>query len=134
MTTDPYAALAVSLRENAARKAAEALTGVSAELGTITGSGLKLDSFKHEIQDYLVAEFPGTLKLPELALTGEVCWLDDEREHIVEVQQGEFSFEPSETAGVALTLRYQPGDRVLALPINGGNDAIVICRVVSGNG
>ncbi|RRJ66940.1 hypothetical protein EHV15_31450 [Paenibacillus oralis] len=133
MTTDPYAALAVSLRENAVRKTAEALAGVSAELGTITGSGLKLDSFKHEIQDYLVAEFPGTLKLPDVKLTGTVDGLKDSRDGAVS-GQGNFSFEPSETEKALLTLRYQPGDRVLALPINGGNDAIVICRVVSGNG
>lgn len=134
MTIDPYAALAVSLRENAAKKAAEALSGVSAELGSITATGLKLDSFKHEIKDYLVAEFPGTLKLPELKLTGSVSGLKDGGGGSVG-GQGVFSFDgPSETEEVSLTLRYKPGDRVLALPVNGGNDAIVICRVVSGNG
>lgn len=133
MTIDPYSALAVSLRENAAKKATEALTGVTAELGTVTGSGLKLDSFKHEIQDYLVAEFPGTLKLPELKLVGGVRGLRDSGGGNVE-GQGEFAFEPSETKETVLTLKYQPGDRVLALPLNGGNDAIVLCRVVSGNG
>lgn len=133
MTIDPYAALAVSLRENAAKKAAEALTGVTAELGTVTGTGLKLDGFKHEIQDYLVAEFPGKLKLPELKLTGGVHGLRDSEGGRVE-GQGEFSFKPSETDETVLSLRYKPGDRVLALPLNGGNDAVVLCRVVSGNG
>lgn len=133
MTIDPYAALAVSLRENAAKKAAEALTGVTAELGTVTGTGLKLDGFKHEIQEYLVAEFPGTLKLPELNLTGGVRGLRDSEGGSVE-GQGEFAFKPSETDETVLSLRYKPGDRVLALPLNGGNDAVVLCRVVSGNG
>ncbi|MNO48785.1 hypothetical protein D3C76_391260 [compost metagenome] len=133
MTNDPYSALAVSLRENAAKKAAEALTGVTAELGTVTGSGLKLDSFKHEIQEYLVAEFPGTLKLPELKLVSGVRGLKDSGGGNVE-GQGEFAFLPSETKETVLSLKYQPGDRVLALPLNGGNDAIVLCRVVSGNG
>ncbi|MGG6314105.1 hypothetical protein [Paenibacillus macerans] len=133
MTIDPYAALAVSLRENAAKKAAEALTGVTAELGSITGTGLKLDGFKHEIKEYLVAEFPGTLKLPDLTLSGEVRGLKDSADGSVG-GQGEFSFAPSETEKAVLSLKYQPGDRVLALPLNGGNDAIVLCRVVSGNG
>jgi hypothetical protein len=133
LTIDPYAALAVSLRENAAKKAAEALIGTTAELGTVTGSGLKLDSFKHEIQEYLVAEFPGTLKLPELKLVGSVRGLVDSDGGSVE-GQGEFSFLPSETKETVLSLKYQPGDRVLALPLNGGNDVIVLCRVVSGNG
>ncbi|MFD1176901.1 hypothetical protein ACFQ3W_11400 [Paenibacillus puldeungensis] len=133
MTIDPYTALAASLRENAAKKASEALTGVSAELGSITGSGLKLDSFKHEIKDYLVAEFPGTLKLPKLEMTGSVTGLKDGGGGAVS-GKGSFAYDSSETEKASLTLKYQPGDRVLALPINGGNDAIVICKVVSGNG
>lgn len=133
MTIDPYTALAASLRENAAKKASEALAGVSAELGSITGSGLKLDSFKHEIKDYLVAEFPGTLKLPELEMTGSVTGLKDGGGDAVS-GKGTYVYDPSETEKASLTLKYQPGDRVLALPINGGNDAIVICKVVSGNG
>ncbi|EOS57665.1 hypothetical protein [Paenibacillus barengoltzii] len=133
MSNDPYAALAVSLRENAARKAAEVLTGATAELGTVTGTGLKLDSFKYEIQDYYVAEFPGILKLPELKMTGEVRGLRDSGGGGVE-GQGQFTFMPSETKDAVLSLKLQPGDRVLALPLNGGNDAIVLCRVVSGNG
>lgn len=133
MTHDPYSALAVSLRENAVKKAAEVLTGVTAELGTVTGTGLKLDSFKHEIKEYLVAEFPGTLKLSDLTLTGGVRGLKDSGGGRVE-GQGEFTFVPSETKETVLSLKYQPGDRVLVLPLNGGNDAIVLCRVVSGNG
>jgi hypothetical protein len=28
----------------------------------------------------------------------------------------------------------EPGDRVLAVPVNGGKDAVVICKVVSSGG
>ncbi|MCM3040726.1 hypothetical protein M3201_13565 [Paenibacillus motobuensis] len=125
MTVDPYTALAVAFRDNAMKKANEVLSGLATDLGTLTATGLKLDQFKHEIKDYYVAEFPGTLKLPDLELTGTTT---------LGVGEGKFSFQASETEEVSLTLKYAPGDRVLALPINGGNDAIVLCKVVSGGG
>lgn len=133
MNIDPFTALAVSMRENVVQKAAEALSGVSAELGRITATGLKLDGFKHEIPDYFVAELPGTLRLPQLALHGSVSGLKDSDGGSV-TGPGSFSYEASETKDAVFALAYKPGDRVLALPLNGGNDAIVLCRVVSGNG
>ena len=39
-------------------------------LGTITSTGLKLDDFKHELQDYMVAELPGMLTLPRYTAAG----------------------------------------------------------------
>lgn len=120
MTVDPYTALAVTLRDNAVSKTKEALSGVTIELGTITASGLKLDRFKHEIGDYYLAEFPGTLKLPEFKLTS--------------VESMNYAFQPSETKEASLKLEYKPGDRVLVIPLNGGHDAVVICKVVSRGG
>ncbi|WP_420805398.1 hypothetical protein [Paenibacillus sanguinis] len=121
------------MKENVAKKAAEALSGVSAELGKITETGLKLDGFKHEIPDYFVAELPGTLRLPQLALRGSVSEFKYTETSSVS-GHGDFLYQASETRDVVLTLSYKPGDRVLALPLNGGNDAIVLCKVVSGNG
>ncbi|WP_334077361.1 hypothetical protein [Paenibacillus sanfengchensis] len=120
MTVDPYTALAVTLRDNAANRTKEAISGVAVEIGTITASGLKLDRFKHEIGDYYLAEFPGTLKLPELMLTS--------------VDAVNYAFKPSETKEASLRLEYKPGDRVLVIPLNGGHDAVVICKVVSRGG
>lgn len=120
MTVDPYTALAVTLRDNAVSKTKEALSGVTIELGTITASGLKLDRFKHEIGDYYLAEFPGTLKLPEFKLTS--------------ADAVNYAFLPSETKETSLKLEYKPGDRVLVIPLNGGHDAVVICKVVSRGG
>jgi len=123
LSTDPYTALATAFREQAWSKTKEALSGTAAELGTITSSGLKLDHFKHEIGDYFVAEFPGTLKLPELKWTGGVT---EKKERFV--------FDPSETEETVLKPVYKPGDRVLVIPLNGGHDAVVLCKVVSAGG
>ncbi|MEF2964912.1 hypothetical protein V3851_03640 [Paenibacillus sp. M1] len=133
MSNNPYTALAVTLRENALHKTKEALSGITAELGTITASGLKLDQFKHEIGDYMVAEFPGTLKLPELKLSGTVTGIKDGEGRNVQGEGG-FSFQPSETEEVSLKPVFKPGDRVLVIPLNGGHDAIVICKVVGRGG
>ncbi|MDN4067076.1 hypothetical protein QYF50_04135 [Paenibacillus vini] len=133
MTVDPFTALAVTLRDNAVNKTKEVLSGVAVELGTITASGLKLDRFKHEIGDYYVAEFPGILKLPELKLAGTVTGLKDSGGGGVQ-GKGNYSFEASETKESSLKLEYQPGDRVLVIPFNGGHDSIVICKVVNRGG
>lgn len=85
---DPYKQLAAALESRMSKVAAQKMAGVPAELGTMTGAGLKLDAFKYEMPDYLMAE------------------------------------------GLVLL----PGDRVLALPVAGGSQAVVVCKVVSGNG
>ncbi|MDO3408554.1 hypothetical protein QWJ34_02100 [Saccharibacillus sp. CPCC 101409] len=69
-------------------------SGLGGVLGTVTASGVKLDDFKHEIQDYLLAELPG---MPE-------------------------------SGG------FKPGDRVLAIRVNGGSDIVVLCKVVGADG
>lgn len=85
---DPYKQLAAALESRMNRVAAKQVAGVPAELGTMTGAGLKLDSFKYEMPDYLQAE----------------------------------------------GLQLMPGDRVLALPVAGGSQAVVVCKVVNASG
>ncbi|MCC3374740.1 hypothetical protein [Cohnella sp. REN36] len=87
---DPFKKLASTLESRFNRIATQAVSGLPAELGVITNAGLKLDSFKHEIPDYLVSE---------------------------QLQTG-----------------LRVGDRVLAVPVNAGNHAVVVCRVVSRGG
>ncbi len=84
---------------------------LSAELGTITSSGLKLDRFKYEIQDYLVAEYL-TVPADYMAQTD----VADLHNHKV--------ITPKEL------LPLSPGDRVLAIQVNGGKDFIVVARVI----
>ncbi|TNJ65170.1 hypothetical protein FE784_16365 [Paenibacillus hemerocallicola] len=121
---DPYKKLATVLESRMAGHAATAVTGVPAELGTITGSGLKLDSFKHEMTDYLVAEWETKLKLPAFSLRGSITGTLS--------GSGEFQFEETEIEGAALLFKdgLKPGDRVLAVPVAGGSEAVVICKVV----
>jgi hypothetical protein len=87
---DPFRKLAAALETRMNHLTSRAVSGLTAELGTITGTGLKLDSFKHEIPEYLVSE-----------------WAH---------------------AGL------KTGDRVLVLPIHGGQDVVVLCRVVGAGG
>jgi len=129
---DPYKHLAEIIAAQAQKKAQSAISGIPCELGTITASGLKLDTFKHEIQDYLVAEWAVKISLPSFNITGAQIGLKDGENRNV-TGTATFSFDPAEIDGVKAELKpdLQPGDRVLAVPVNGGQDAVVICKVVS---
>ncbi|AEE95792.1 hypothetical protein [Mahella australiensis] len=111
MPNNPYKEIA-RLIDDRSRKGITAATSViSAELGTITSSGLKLDRFKYEIQDYLVAEY---LIFPTTFMT-EAAGADSHT-HMIETPE-----------------QMQPineGDRVMAVPVNGGTDFVVIAKVV----
>lgn len=133
MSVDPYTALAVTLRDSARSQMQESLSGVALELGTITTGGLKLDRFKHEISDYMTAEFPGRISLPKLELAGRADVLEDSTGGSIR-GQGQFSFDPSETEEASFLVQYKPGDRVLVIPLEGGHEALVICKVVGRGG
>ncbi len=103
---NPYKALAASIEERARRHAEAATLGISAELGTITPTGLKLDGFAHEIRDYLVAAgltLPGALG-PDSG--GDTLTTPDGLRAL------------------------RAGDRVLVVPVNRGQDHVVVARVV----
>ena len=92
---------------------------------------MKLDDFKHEVQDYLVAELPGTLRLPEREVTGAISGISD-------VANGgttgtDAFLQKVEEAVWSLGKGLKAGDRVLAMRVNGGNDIVVLCKVVSAN-
>ncbi|MNJ35440.1 hypothetical protein D3C77_301770 [compost metagenome] len=134
---DPFEEVAKSLKGQIAKGAGEALAGVSAELGTITETGLKLDNFKDEIQDYLVADFLTTLHLPAFWLIGTTVQPDAEDEPVgTPSQRTRFDFEATliEEVRVNLADGLMPGERVLVIPTNGGVDFVVMCRVVNGGG
>jgi hypothetical protein len=120
---DPYKKLAAALESRMAGHASTAVTGIPAEMGTMTASGLKLDSFKHEFKEYLVADWETKLKLPAFSLIGTVTGMSG---------TSTFQFEETEIEGVGLMFKegLKPGDRVLAVPVAGGSEAVVICKVV----
>ncbi len=120
--------------------AAKSLSGIPSELGTITGSGLKLDSFKYEIPDYLVAEWVTQVQVPPFFLVGTTTSPVDENGQALggalPSPLTRFDFAESEIEEVRLNwlTGVKPGDRVLAIPVNGGKDAVVICKVVNSGG
>jgi len=131
LNKDPYGQLASALYSSVGKHTRQALGGVGAVLGTITGTGLKLDDFKHEFQDYLVAELPGLLSVPSHMVTGT---MKQSGQQDWENQQTTFNFDETEFEDARLSLVLKPGDRVLAVRVNGGNDVVVVCKVVSGHG
>lgn len=88
-----------------------AMFGTGLALGTLTPTGLKLDNFKHEFNDYLILDY---LKLEESYYTElETCTVGHRHEfktpdHIKKLQ---------------------PGDRVLVAQF--GADNVIVGRVVS---
>lgn len=135
---DPFRELASSIRQQISESTQNALTGIASELGTITATGVKLDQFKHEIQDYLVADFPVRLKFPAFHLLGTTtASIDGEGNPLGESSpRMRFDFEEAEIEDVEINLAagLQPGDRVVVLNCNGGKDVIVMCKVVSNGG
>lgn len=83
--SNPFNQLASILENRTAQQTNRAITGLSCALGTMTSTGVKLDDFKHEMQDPL---FAANLKLD-----------------------------------------LKPGDRVLCVPVNGGIDVVIVCKV-----
>ncbi|TCZ70964.1 hypothetical protein E0485_23030 [Paenibacillus albiflavus] len=128
---DPFKQLTSILDMRISEGAGNAISGIPSELGTITATGLVLDSFKHEVQDYLVAEWFVKAHFPSVEISGQVTGLLDGQGKAV-TGKAKFAFESFEVEDLRLELKagLKPGDRVLAVPINGGNDAIVIGKVV----
>ncbi len=129
MSKDPYGQLASSLLSSFHKQTRQAIGGVGAVLGTITSTGLKLDDFKHELQEYMVAELPGQLSLPRRTVEGTISGDTGKSAVSLELEETEV-----EEAQWKLNQGLQPGDRVLAVRVNGGHDVVVVCKVVSGHG
>lgn len=137
---DPFKSLVATLESRFSGIAAKSLSGVPSELGTITGSGVKLDSFKYEIPDYYVADWVAELELPAFSLVGTMTAPVDETGNATgggaPSQRTRFDFDETKIDEVRLnwSAGIKPGDRVLAVPVNGGKDAVVVCKVVNSNG
>lgn len=137
---DPFKNLVATLESRFSGIAAKSLSGVPSELGTITGSGVKLDSFKYEIPDYYVADWVAELELPAFSLIGTmIAPVDEEGNETgggAPSQRTRFDFDETKIGEVRLnwSAGIKPGDRVLAVPVNGGKDAVVVCKVVNSNG
>lgn len=135
MTKDPYGQFADMMSSAMKGHTRQMASGLGGVLGTVTSSGIKLDDFKHEIRDYMTAEFPGMLQI------GAVEGGEEPPETGLRAAY-ETSALPvsSETPGtgsratLSLGAGLQPGDRVLVIRVNGGSDIIVLCKVVGTDG
>jgi len=138
--SDPIAGLVTALESRMNNLASRAVSGLSPELGVITVAGLKLDSFPYALPDYGVAEWSVQVRLPARTVVGTMTApVNADGEPLPGASTSQltrFDLAESETAEVQLTMQgqLQPGDRVLAVPIDGGNQAIVICKVVNAGG
>ncbi|KAF6633123.1 hypothetical protein H6F38_11055 [Paenibacillus sp. EKM208P] len=135
MSKDPYGAFVSVMQSSMAGHTRQALSGVGAVLGTITSTGLKLDDFKHELQDYLVAELPGLLSVPRHMYKGTSTAVESENWEGKELKTSFYIGEDElEDVNLSLNEGLKPGDRVLAVRVNSGNDVVVVCKVVNGRG
>lgn len=130
--TNPYNELASELKSRMQKQIGKGMTGISGELGTITESGLKLDTFKHEIHDYMVADWLVKLTLPAFNISGTQSGLKDSVNGEV-TGTASWSFPSTIIDQVHIELKpdLQPGDRVLCVPVNNGLDVIIVCKVVA---
>lgn len=134
---DPFKQLASIFEKRMVDHAARAISGVPCELGTITASGLKLDNFKHEIPDYLVADWLVKIHFPAFSLVGTATSpVDDQGNDLpgaITTSLTRYDFQAREVDEVRLELKanLKAGDRVLAVPVNGGQDAVVIAKVIA---
>jgi hypothetical protein len=128
--SDPFKKLVSTLEGRFSGIASQAVSGLPAELGTITEAGLKLDSFKYEIPDYGLAEWLVKLHLPAFSLVGTLTLPG------TSAQEARFDLPETEIDEVKLDWQagVRPGDRVLAIPVNDGNHAVVVCKVVGADG
>jgi hypothetical protein len=133
------------IEQRAAGHADRIASTLPAELGTITETmALKLDRFRHEIKDYLVADWELKIELPQASrVIKTAAPVEADGSDIPEVTtyssltRLDFNVQgvgdPTATVKCHLNLKdgLKPGDRVLVLPVNGGQDFAVISKVVS---
>lgn len=121
MQDDPYSELFGVLNKQMSSSAQGAIDGnwVKGELGTMTASlDLKLDRFKHVISDYMLSDHL-TLAEPDMTQTE----VDGAHADPIGGTHSHQVITPPQL------LPLHPGDRVLVMPVNGGQDFIVVARV-----
>jgi hypothetical protein len=135
-----------------ASHAGRAVSGLPCELGTITATGVILDGFKHEIKDPLVLEslididIELSLEVPAHEETGEITLpaipsqADSPTvpgDYAVTFKFNKWVYDAGAGGPVRMTKarakykpQYQPGDRVLCALVNGGQEVVIVSRVV----
>ncbi|WP_121615207.1 hypothetical protein [Virgibacillus halodenitrificans] len=110
---DPFKELVRSLEARSKKNIDQTTMGIASDLGTITSRGeLQLDNFKHPISDYLVDE----------RLTMNADYFSDAK---TSSGHSHKIITPKQLKPL------QPGDRVVVLLVNSGQEHVVIAKVVS---
>jgi hypothetical protein len=136
MVTNPYKDLAESVTGHIKKHVDKNLKGIPAELGTITAAGgVQLDTFKHEISSYLVADWQAKLDIPAFAMGGSQSGLLDSKGGQV-TGAAAWAFGPATIDQVHVEIKpdLKAGDRVLCIPVNNGLSVVVLCKVVANDG
>jgi hypothetical protein len=131
MSADPYKDLASAITGHVKKHINKSLKGVPCELGTITSTGaLQLDTFKHPIQNFFLADWTVKLTIPAFSISGTQTGLESPTGPVTGT--AEWSFSPMVIDGVHIEMApdLQPGDRVLVIPVNNGRDVVVVGKVV----
>ncbi|MYL45061.1 hypothetical protein GLV94_05350 [Virgibacillus halodenitrificans] len=114
---DPFKELVRSLEARNKKNIGLSAMEIGSDLGTITSRGeLQLDNFKHPISDYLVDERL-TMNKEFFTSTNRTTVSGENHEHKVTT--------PKELKPLS------PGDRVVVMLVNGGQEHVVIAKVVS---
>ena len=109
-----------------------ALLGTLCVLGTITANGVKLDDFKHEIQDPMYADWLVKMTLPAFSISGSQTGLKDgQNMNVTGTAAWSYSSTDVDQVHIDLKSDLQVGDRVLCIPVNGGQDCAILCKVVT---
>ncbi|GBF35489.1 hypothetical protein DCCM_4618 [Desulfocucumis palustris] len=133
---DPFKQIVSLLEARITDKAGRPASGMQCELGTITSAGLKLDNFKHEIKDFLIADWLVKIHLPDFFLVGTATSpVDGQGNPLPGAGTSaltKYSFNAREFEDVRLELKQglKTGDRVLVAPVNGGQDFVILARVM----
>jgi len=111
--SNAYRELARGIKNMAKKQSNSAVNGLYPELGTITSTGLLLDRFKYEFNEFLIAEY---LSFPDIFASTAAAGSDLHSHDVLTPDQ---------------LKSLQAGDRVLAIPVNDGQDYVVIARVIA---
>jgi len=139
--TNPFEEMVNLIDQDTRRKLTLTAMALANDFGTITSTGLKLDSFNHEIPkgQYMVLDWVVTLEFPAFYLTGtESSPINPDPDNgdngaTVTSQRTRYDFEKRKVVDVHIDLKsnLKPGDRVICVTAKNGNEVVIVGKVVN---
>lgn len=138
---NPFEEMVSLIEQDTKKKLALTAMSLANDLGTITSTGLKLDSFNHEIPkgQYMILDWAVTLEFPAFYFTGtESSPINPDPDNgdngsTVTSNRTRYDFESRKVIDVHIDLKssLKPGDRVVCMTAKNGNEVIVVGKVVN---